>query len=689
MTALGNPGAGNDKDSEVHKPLDHQNRFAAGRRETGLLELGVCYYPEQWPREKWEEDARCMVELGLAWVRIGEFAWSHIEPQPGVFQWEWMDEAIDVLGHAGLKVILGTPTAAPPKWLVDRYPDILPVDARGVTRKFGARRHYCFSSRRYRIEAARITEAMVRRYGGNPFVHAWQTDNEYGDHDTIHSYSDEAKLAFREWLAARYGTIEELNRAWGTTFWSMHYNGFDEVDLPNNLVEEPTPTHLVDYYRFSSDQVKSFNKAQADLIRRHSPGRPVTHNFMSQNTDFDHYKVGEDIDIASWDVYPMGGLINGRLSEEEKARYLRVGDPDQVAFNHDLYRAVGRGRVWVMEQQPGPVNWAAHNQSPADGMVRLWTWLAYAHGADMVSYFRWRQAPFAQEQFHAGLLLPNGEADQGYLEVAQVAAEMARLPAGEMREKAPVAILLDYESRFATRALPQGRGYAASAIALDWYSAIARLGVDVDFIGQHSDLSGYRLVVAPDLVIPGMDFLARLKASGAKALFGPRSGSKTRDMHIPADLPPGPLADLIDFRVTRVESLPEFHSEPVLYGNANHPVTGWRELIRTTETVLATFEGEHRPGSPAVIGNDRARYVATLPRGEFLTKLMGDTLGWAGVASLPDLGDLRLARRGRLRFAFNYGGRPVAVPAPASAEFLVSGREIGPADVAIWMEDER
>jgi beta-galactosidase len=212
--------------------------------------------------------------------------------------------------------------------------------------------------------------------------------------------------------------------------------------------------------------------------------------------------------------------------------------------------------------------------------------------------------------------------------------------------------------------------------------------VDVDFIGQHSDLSGYRLVVAPDLVIPDTDFLARLKASGAKALFGPRSGSKTRDMHIPADLPPGPLADLIDFRVTRVESLPEFHSEPVLYGNASHPVTGWRELIRTTETVLATFEGAHRPGSPAVIGNDRARYVATLPRGEFLTRLMGDTLGWAGVASLPDLGDLRLARRGRLRFAFNYAGGPAAVPASAEAEFLVGGRTIGPADVAIWMEDE-
>ena len=666
--------------------LTRQNRFDGVAANAGMLELGVCYYPEQWPRDKWEEDARRMVELGLAWVRIGEFAWSKIEPQSGVFHWEWMDEAIDVLGKAGLKVILGTPTAAPPKWLVDLYPDILPVDANGVIRKFGARRHYCFSSRRYRVEAARITEAMVRRYGKNPFVHAWQTDNEYGDHDTIHSYSDEAGLAFREWLADRYGTIEEMNRAWGTSFWSMHYNSFEEVDLPNNLVEEPTPTHLVDYFRFSSDQVKSFNKAQADIIRAYSPGRLVTHNFMNQNTDFDHYKVGEDIDVASWDVYPMGGLINGRLSPETKARYLRVGDPDQTAFNHDLYRAVGRGRVWVMEQQPGPVNWAAHNQSPADGMVRLWTWLAYAHGADMVSYFRWRQAPFAQEQFHAGLLLPNSEADQGCLEVAQVAEEMRRLPKGEVKQKAEVAFVLDYESRFATRALPQGRGYVASAIALDWYSAVSRLGIDVDVIGQHSDLDGYKLVLAPDLVIPDAAFVARLKASGAKALFGARSGSKTRDMHIPADLPPGPLGDLLDFRVTRVESLPDFHRETVLYGNSTHQTSGWRETIRTTETVLASFEGDHRSGAPAVIGNDKARYAATLPRGEFLMTLMTDTLGWAGVQTLPDLGDLRLARRGKLHFAFNYGASTATVPAPASAKFLVGDRRLSPVGVAIWTE---
>ncbi|MDK1493498.1 beta-galactosidase [Sinorhizobium sp. 7-81] len=670
----------------MHLPLTKPNRFNPDLPTSDMLELGVCYYPEQWPREKWEEDASRMVDLGLAWVRIGEFAWGRIEPRSGEFHWQWLDEAIDVLGGAGLKVILGTPTAAPPKWLVDRHPDILPVDARGVVRKFGARRHYCFSSRRYRQEAARITEAMAARYGESAYVHAWQTDNEYGDHDTIYSYSDEALRAFRLWLAERYRTIEELNRAWGTSFWAMHYNSFDEVELPNNLVEEPSPTHIVDFIRFSSDQVKSFNRAQVDIIRTHSPGRPVTHNFMSQNTDFDHYKVGEDIDIASWDVYPMGGLLNGRLAAEDKVHYLRVGDPDQPAFNHDLYRAVGRGRVWVMEQQPGPVNWAAHNQSPADGMVRLWTWLAYAHGVDMVSYFRWRQVPFAQEQFHAGLLLPNSEADQGYLEVAQVADEMKRLPKGETRGKAKVAIVLDYSSRWATRALPQGSSYSGAATALDWYATVSRLGVDIDFIGPHSDVDGYRLVLAPDLMIADAAFVERLARSGAKVLFGARSGSKTEDMHIPEGLPPGPLSRLIDVSVARVESLPDFHKETVLYGNEIFEAGVWRESIRTVETVLATFDGEYRNGAPALVGNDKARYLATVARGDFLRKVIGDALGWAGVESLTELGDLRVTRRGRLRFAFNFGKATAEVPAAETATFHVGGRRLAPVDVAIWTE---
>lgn len=649
-----------------------------------MLELGVCYYPEQWDERVWAEDARRMAELGLKWVRIGEFSWAHVEPRPGEMRFGWLDRAIETLGNAGLKVILGTPTAAPPKWLVDRYPSILPVGENGHVRKFGARRHYCFSSRDYRREAARIATAFAERYGKHPYVQAWQIDNEYGDHNTIHSYSPEAARAFRIWLEERYGSIEALNAAWGTSFWSMHYNSFDEIDLPNQLVEEPSPTHLVDFFRFSSDQVVSFNKMQADIIRAHAPGRPITHNFMSHNTDFDHHTLGADIDIASWDSYPMGGLLNGRLSSEEKEYYLRMGDPDQPSFNHDLYRGVGRGKVWVMEMQPGPVNWAAHNQSPEDGMIRLWTWLAYAHGVDMVAYFRWRQAPFAQEQFHAGLLLPDSTPDQAFGEVEKMIAEMASVPLPGPRAKAKVALVLDYPSRWAARALPQGATYSSARIAMNWYSAVSRLGVDIDIIGPHADLAGYALVLVPDMVIADPAFIDRLAESKAKVVFGPRSGSKTVDMHIPATLPPGPIAKLIDIRVTRVESLPSGHSEPVLYGNEIWQSGTWRETIETSSDALARFESSYRKGAPAIAGNDKARYLAMLPDRAFLARILADALDWAGVAYLSDLGDIRIARRGILGFAFNFGPSPRDLPLPEDTAFHVGDHTLESCGVAIW-----
>lgn len=319
-------------------------------------------------------------------------------------------------------------------------------------------------------------------------------------------------------------------------------------------------------------------------------------------------------------------------------------------------------------------------------MVRLWSWLAYAHGVDMVAYFRWRQAPFAQEQFHAGLLLPDSAPDQAFYEVEQVIRELPLLPENQEKARSDVALVLDYQSRWAAEVLPQGRSYKASANALDWYSALSRHGVDIDIIGPHVNLDGYKLIVIPDMAIANPDFVARLAASGAQILLGPRSGSKTADMHIPANLPPGPLSELIDVRISRVESLPDYHNEPVLFGNVQHRAKGWRESIVTSETVLATFEGSYRKGAPAYVGNDKTRYLATLPDAEFLRQIMVDALEWAGVARLPDLGDLRIARRGSLTFAFNFGAETADIPASSGARLLIGDRRVKPADLAVWME---
>ena len=430
--------------------------------------LGVCYYPEHWPETQWDEDAAHMAALGLTWVRIGEFAWSRIEPQPGNLDLGWLDRAIETLGRVGLKVVLGTPTATPPRWMLEKHPDMLAHDREGRPRGFGSRRHYDFAHEGYRAECARIVEVLARRYGQNPHVAAWQTDNEYACHDTVLSYSAVAVQAFRHWLARRYQSPEALNRAWGNVFWSMEYASFDEVGLPNLTVTEANPAHMMAFRRFASDMVVEFNRVQTAIIRRHSD-YPIAHNYMGQITDFDHFALGDDLDIASWDAYPLG-FLSDRLaaSPEHKRRFVRQGDPDFQAFHHDLYRAVGarrrggsaaEGRWWVMEQQPGPVNWAPWNPDPLPGMARLWAWEAFAHGAEAVCYFRWRQAPFAQEQMHAGLLRPDSVPAPAYEEVAKVAREVQAMPTQGTGE-AKLGLVFDYASAWAWETQPQGRDFS-------------------------------------------------------------------------------------------------------------------------------------------------------------------------------------------------------------------------------------
>jgi beta-galactosidase len=651
--------------------------------------LGVCYYPEHWPESWWADDAAAMRDLGLNYVRIGEFAWSAVEPAPGRFEWGWLDRAVETLGRAGLKIVMGTPTATPPKWLVDAHPGILPWDHHGRPRGFGSRRHYCFSSPVYRRESARITEAFAKRYGPNPFVAGWQTDNEFGCHDTVRSYSPAAALAFRHWLMNRYGTIGALNEAWGNRFWSMEYDSFDHVDLPMGAVTELNPAHKLDFYRFSSDQVASFNREQVHLIRRHAPGRFVTHNYMGAFLDFDHFKVGADLDLASWDSYPLGftdSIPWLGLEEADRAAYAQTGHPDLAAFHHDLYRAVGKGRWWIMEQQPGPVNWALWNPSPAPGMVRLWTWEAFAHGAECVSYFRWRQAPFAQEQMHAGLNRPDRVLDVGGEEARSVARDLStgdgqaayREPAGQ----APVAMIFDYDGHWSQRIQPQGFSYEPLALTFGWYRALRALGLSLDLVPPGASLKGYRLVVAPVLPHASPEAVAAMEASDAVLILGPRAGAKTVSVRIPDQLPPGPLQALIPIKVTRVESLRPSTPRKVTWEGRTFDAPNWAEWVEAGEGVetLARFAD----GKPALVRKGRAHYLACWPDKALMAALAAHAAREAGLRTHRMDASLRLRAKGPLTFAMNYGPDPVEAPAPANARFLLGSRTVEPHGVSVW-----
>ncbi|MBI1262890.1 MAG: beta-galactosidase [Rhizobiales bacterium] len=646
------------------------------------MKLGVCYYPEHWPETWWQDDARAMVAMGLSWVRIGEFAWSRMEPEPGHFNWAWLDRAIDTLGDAGLQIVMGTPTATPPKWLVDQHPDMIAIDENGRPRLFGSRRHYCFSSESYRAECLRIVTALAERYGQHPAIGAWQTDNEFGCHNTTISYSEAAATRFRQWLARRYNDVDSLNRAWGSVFWSMEYRSFDEIDPPHLTVTEVNPSHRLDYNRFASNEVVSFNKLQVDVLRRLSPGRDITHNFMGFYTEFDHFDVGRDLDVATWDSYPLGFLEQFWFSPEEKQRYLRQGHPDVAGFHHDLYRGCGQGRWWVMEQQPGPVNWARYNPAPLPGMVRAWTWEAFAHGAEVVSYFRWRQAPFAQEQMHAGLNLPDRSLDIGGQEARQVADEIEILGPIATTEQAKVALIFSYEADWMSLIQPQGRSFRWLHMAFETYSALRGMGLDVDMVPPGADLTAYKLVIAPAQIHVSNELVEAISKSEAVLLLGPRSGSKTKDFQIPDTLPPGPVQQLLPIKVTRVESLRPGTLSDVIYKSRDLKGHMWREDIRSQLIPHATYKN----GEGAWYQQGRVNYLGFWPDREALAHILCELAEDAGleVQSLPE--DVRISRRGGFVFAINYAADTRSAPAPEDADFLVGGHEMLPAGVSIWRD---
>jgi beta-galactosidase len=433
---------------------------------------------------------------------------------------------------------------------------------------------------------------------------------------------------------------------------------------------------------------------QVEIIRAHSPGRPVAHNFMQLFAEFDHYKVAADLDVASWDSYPLGALEEQWFAPDVKARWLRSGHPDFASFNHDVYRGMSKLPFWVMEQQPGPVNWAMWNPAPLPGMVRLWSWEAFAHGAGCVSYFRWRQAPFAQEQMHAGLNTPDNRLDVGGNEAGQVADEIRTVLASNgdanaaIRSK--VALVYDYEAKWLFEIHPQGTDFHYPRFAFEYYSALRALGLDVDIVPVDAPLDGYSLVVVPPLPVVPDDFAVRLARSGAQVVLGPRTGSKTRDVRIPTNLPPGALASVLPARIWRVESMRPNVTEGVRLahsqeasvddGHARH----WRDFIDSDAAASLDVRARFADGHPAYVRSGAFHYFASLFDDALTVRLFERIAREAGVTTMQ-LGDsVRISRRGALTYAFNYGDDTHTLTDVADDAFVIGSRALAPQGVAVY-----
>ncbi|GAA4010500.1 beta-galactosidase [Deinococcus rubellus] len=627
---------------------------------TDYLQLATCDYPEHVPADRPAIYARQQHELGLTYVRLAEFAWSRMEARPGEYTWEWLDEAIEAYAAGGMKVVLCTPTPTPPAWLIRAHPEILPYDEQGRVREFGSRRHYDFASPIYREHSRRITRAIAERYGQHAAVVGWQTDNEWACHATGRSYGGASAEAFPGWLESKYGTLDALNLAWGNVFWSMDYTDWAQIKPPILTVTEPNPSHILDYYRFCSSLIASFQAEQVAILRELSPGRFITHNFMIFESGFDHYEVAKGLDFVSWDNYPTGMLeffAPSGQGDDVKSHFARTGHPDLIGFNHDLYRGMLRGQEglgrqgegtpsgpWVMEQQCGQVNWAPFNPLPADGAVQLWTAQAWAHGVDVVSYFRWRAATMAQEVMHSGLLRHDETPDRGHAEVK--ALNLEQFPLGEVPAK--VALLHDYDSLWIYDAQKHNASMSYWTQAVTYYMALRSLGLDVDILHPDADLSGYKVVVAPALTLISAERarkFAALAHGGTKLVFGPRTAFRTPGGETWAEGEFGPMSDLIGAKLLQYDSLRPGLSQNVRYGEGTFAATNWAESYRLEGAkAIAAYVGGPQDGLPAVICRGNVTVIGAHQQ-ELIGTVLSELLMNAGIQvdSLPE--GVRLSRR--------------------------------------------
>jgi len=502
------------------------------------LHLGAAYYPEHWSEERWLEDVHLMVEAGFTVVRMGEFAWSTFEPVEGVFHFDWLDRAIDLLTGHNIQTVLGTPTAAPPAWLTQRYPDTLAVNEDGTRREHGKRCHYCVNAPEYHRHTRRIVRAMGEHFGGNPHVIGWQLDNEY---NTV-CYCDTCRAAFQAYLVSVFEDLEDLNEHWTTSYWSQTYTAWDQIPIPKS---GHNPGLLLAFQQFVTHSYRQFQAIQLEELRPHLPENVwVTHNFMKWYPSYDHYEMSVDLDLASWDWYVGSG--HNEYTESGAA--------------HDLVRGFKRRNFWVMETQPASVNWAAVNNQLSKGEGRAMAWHAIGHGAEALLYWQWRPALNGQEQYHGSLVDQSGQPRPFYGEVAQLGAEFNRVSEllASSTIQAKVAIINDYNSRWSLSWQPHHKDFDYVKHLLHYYQYFAAHNIPVDIIAAGEPLDGYRLVIVPALAIMDPVYVQQLSefaGRGGGLILTLRTGVKDPYNALLPTRPPGALTALTNVEVEEYYAL--------------------------------------------------------------------------------------------------------------------------------------
>ena len=631
--------------------------------------LGTAWYPEQWPESRWDADLELMQKAGIHMVRVGEFAWSRMEPSEGQYDLDWLDHAITAASKRGIYTVLGTPSAAPPAWLTQKYPETLRMEEDGRLAEHGNRQQFNFDNPKYRELARKIAEQMAKRFGHNPWVIGWQIDNEYAED----SYDPGTKAQFQQWVKTRYGTLDNLNARWTTAYWSQTYSDWNQIPIETRY---GNPGLLLSWRRFVSDTWRSYQKNQLDVIRANSdPRQFITTNMMGWFDRYDHYVVSQDLDLASWDDYVGEGHL----------------DPAKNGATHDLTRGFKRKNFWVMETQPGSVNWAPINNVLDKGEVRAMAWHAIGHGADAVSYWQWRSALNGQEEYHGTLVGADGTPVPLYSEVQQLGQEFVKASpvlAGTT-VKSDVAILHSYDSRWAINWQKHNSKYDPIAEIVSYYKPLRAISQSIDIVAPTAPLTQYKLVVAPGLNVLSDSAAKNLEnyvRQGGHLVLGQRSGMKDDDNALQTQRQPGPLVDLLGGRVEQYYALTDPVPVQGKFGSGDSKL--WAELLSGKDSgteVLETYGKSNGwlDGQPAAItrkvGNGRITYIGAWlddAAMQSAAKWMTDVSGVKPVLpSVPDGVDVypRYGNRGTVFILVNFSKTDQTVPLPTPMTDALSG----------------
>lgn len=621
--------------------------------------FGVDYYPEHWDRKEWEEQAKLMREGGFNTVRMGEFGWKLFENKEGIFDFSVLDESIDVLSKEGIKVILGTPTAAPPKWLVDKY-DIVQRDKYGRKRNWGSRRECCANSPEYKERSAIIVNEMAKHFADNKNVIAWQIDNEFGCHNSTRCYCEHCRKAFAKWLKEKYGTIENLNKKWGNVFWSLDYDSFDDVILPvYNSCEDTygntwshNPALDLEYRRFSSDSWVNYQKMQIDIIRKYTD-LPVTHNLMGHFSDIDAYDLSHDLDFVSWDNYPDN---QWGTSEYE-----------YVSMAHENMRGAKNKNFVVMEEQAGPAGWDILGSTPRPGQLRLWTYQAIAHGAEGIVYFRFRTALFGMEQYWYGVLDHDGKPRRRFFEIKKTGEELKRLQNYIVNSKNSYDALIvkSYDNDWANDIKRHAHNYNYREHLYAFYKANADLNITTAVsMGNYNQ---YKAVYMPAYNVVKDEEVEEIKSyvrKGGTLVLTFRSGTRDTYNNVRPLAVPGVFAELAGIEVEEFDAL---RAENSISGKIAGTSNIWCDIIEPkTADVISTYDRDYYKGRAAITvnkyGSGKVYYVGCDLDSNAMKQLVELISENSGIKAINAPEFVEMIKRDEYMIVLNHSAEKAAAP---------------------------